>query len=121
MNTFDVNVLIPPANDKNNSVSNDKIISFDLILIYTVLFHISNASLQIKITGVSDHLDEAIVEMEARIAKLQFKADNEKTIILDINHDYHPKIIGRRGAVISKIRDERHVQIQFPDKGLVQF
>lgn len=30
---------------------------------------------------------------------------------------YHPKIIGRRGAVISKIRDEFDVNVQFPDKG----
>lgn len=62
-------------------------------------------------------LDVAIAEMQDRIAKLQFKADNERTIVLVIKHTYHPKIIGRRGAVISKIRDERHVQIQFPDKG----
>ena len=29
---------------------------------------------------------------------------------------YHPKIIGKRGAVITKIRQEHDVQIQFPDK-----
>ncbi len=29
---------------------------------------------------------------------------------------YHPKIIGRRGAVISKIRDTHDVQIQFPER-----
>ena len=29
---------------------------------------------------------------------------------------YHPKIIGRRGAVISKIRDTHEVNIQFPEK-----
>ena len=64
-------------------------------------------------------MDAAIKEIASRIEKLQFKADNEKTIILDINRVHHPKIIGRKGAVISKIRDDRHVQIQFPDKGLM--
>ena len=29
---------------------------------------------------------------------------------------YHPKIIGRRGTVISKIRDAHKVNIQFPDR-----
>lgn len=29
---------------------------------------------------------------------------------------YHPKIIGRKGAVITQIRLEHDVSIQFPDK-----
>lgn len=29
---------------------------------------------------------------------------------------YHPKIIGRKGAVITQIRLEHDVNIQFPDK-----
>ena len=29
---------------------------------------------------------------------------------------FHPKIIGRRGAVITKIRTDNDVQIQFPEK-----
>ena len=30
---------------------------------------------------------------------------------------YHPKIIGKRGLVISKIRTEHDVNIQFPNRG----
>ena len=34
-----------------------------------------------------------------------------------VDPKYHPKIIGRRGAVITKIRTDYDVNIQFPDKG----
>ncbi len=36
---------------------------------------------------------------------------------VQVDPKYHPKIIGRRGAVISRIRDMHDVQIQFPDRG----
>jgi len=34
-----------------------------------------------------------------------------------VDPKYHPQVIGRRGAVINKIRGEHDVQIQFPDRG----
>ena len=34
-----------------------------------------------------------------------------------VDPKFHPKIIGRRGAVITKIRQEHDVQIQFTEKG----
>ena len=33
---------------------------------------------------------------------------------------YHPKIIGRKGAVITKIRRQHNVNIQFPNKGAAE-
>jgi polyribonucleotide nucleotidyltransferase len=33
-----------------------------------------------------------------------------------VNSEHHPKIIGRRGVTISKIRAEHDVNIQFPDR-----
>ena len=36
---------------------------------------------------------------------------------VQVDPKYHPKIIGRRGTVISRIRDQNNVQIQFPDRG----
>lgn len=33
-----------------------------------------------------------------------------------VDPKYHPKIIGRKGAVITQIRLEHDVNIQFPDK-----
>lgn len=35
---------------------------------------------------------------------------------IEVDPKYHPKIIGRRGATITKIRQQFDVQIQFPDK-----
>lgn len=36
---------------------------------------------------------------------------------IEVNPDYHPKIIGRRGTVVSSIRTKHDVQINFPKKG----
>ena len=36
--------------------------------------------------------------------------------MLNVNPKHHPKIIGKRGANISKIRTDFDVQVQFPDK-----
>lgn len=36
---------------------------------------------------------------------------------VDVDPSYHPKIIGRKGAVISRIRMDNDVVIQFPEKG----
>lgn len=36
---------------------------------------------------------------------------------MSVDPKYHPKIIGRKGAVISQIRKDHDVSIQFPDKG----
>ena len=35
---------------------------------------------------------------------------------MEVDPRHHPKIIGRKGAVISKIRDAHDVNIQFPDR-----
>jgi len=35
---------------------------------------------------------------------------------MEIDNKYHPKIIGRKGAVVTSIRTEYDVQIQFPSK-----
>ena len=35
---------------------------------------------------------------------------------LHIATEYHPKIIGRRGTIISKIRDNHNVNIQFHER-----
>lgn len=38
-------------------------------------------------------------------------------VTMSVDPKFHPKIIGRKGAVISQIRKEHDVSIQFPDKG----
>lgn len=37
-------------------------------------------------------------------------------VTLSVDPKYHPKIIGRKGAVISQIRKNHDVNVQFPDK-----
>ena len=46
-----------------------------------------------------------------------FQAQKNYQLEMELEAAYHPKIIGRRGAVITKIRQDHDVQIQFPDKG----
>ena len=38
------------------------------------------------------------------------------TLTIKVDPKHHPKIIGKRGANISKIRSDFDVQVQFPDK-----
>ena len=36
---------------------------------------------------------------------------------IEVDPQYHSKIIGRRGAVVNKLRDQYDVNIQFPGRG----
>ena len=45
-----------------------------------------------------------------------FKELRSFTLVLNVDPKHHPKIIGKRGANISKIRSDFDVQVQFPDK-----
>lgn len=37
-------------------------------------------------------------------------------LTITVDPKYHPKIIGRKGAIITQIRNEHEVNIQFPEK-----
>lgn len=93
MTTFDVNISIPPADDQSNVI---------------------------RITGTPSKLDDAREGLLARVRELDDeKADRELRsfqLTMRVNPDYHPKIIGRKGAVISKIRIDHDVNVQFPLK-----
>lgn len=43
--------------------------------------------------------------------------ENFLSLQIEVDPEYHPKIIGRKGAVISKIRSDHGVQINFLKKG----
>lgn len=47
---------------------------------------------------------------------LLFQALRSFQLTVEVDPVHHPKIIGRKGAVISKIRTDHDVNIQFPDK-----
>lgn len=74
----------------------------------------------IKITGVETAVIEAITAIGDRVKQLEQEEEERqrKSFQLEVivEPKYHPKIIGKRGTVVSKIRDSHDVQIQFPDK-----
>ncbi|XP_077147127.1 vigilin [Ranitomeya variabilis] len=74
----------------------------------------------ITITGLSTYLDRAKGGLLERVKELQAEQEDRALrsfkLVISVDPKYHPKIIGRKGAVISQIRTEHDVNIQFPDK-----
>ncbi|XP_017280693.1 high density lipoprotein binding protein a isoform X2 [Kryptolebias marmoratus] len=75
---------------------------------------------KIAITGLTTHLDRAKEGLLERVKELQAEQETRalKSFKLTITVDpkYHPKIIGRKGAIITNIRTKHDVNIQFPEK-----
>ena len=82
--------------------------------------HSSHQSDSIKVTGLPDNTKRAKDAILERVAQLDDeKKDREARsykVELHIDPSFHPKIIGKRGAVITKIRTKHDVQIQFPER-----
>lgn len=72
----------------------------------------------IKISGTPANIAEAKVALEERVRELEGdRKDRELrsfTLTFDVDSKWHPKIIGRRGAVVNKIREDHGVQLRFP-------
>ncbi|GJQ75567.1 hypothetical protein Trydic_g17648 [Trypoxylus dichotomus] len=94
MDTYDVHIVLSPADLKED---------------------------QIKITGTPANVERAKAAVLERVKELE--ADRKQrelkafSLTIEVNPEYHPKIIGKRGTVISKIRSDHDVQINFPKKG----
>ena len=75
----------------------------------------------IKITGTPYNVEQAKLAVEDRVVELEKERKDRElrrfAIEMDVNPEYHPKIIGRKGIVISKIRTNHDVQITFPKRG----
>lgn len=75
----------------------------------------------IKITGAPANVAAAKEGIEQRCKELEAdqadRALRSYEVKLEVDPEYHPKIIGRKGAVITKIRADHNVQINFPKKG----
>lgn len=75
---------------------------------------------QIKITGTPNHVAEAKEALLAKVEELEGdRKDRElRSFELKIEVDpvYHPKIIGRKGAVINKLRADYDVNISLPKR-----
>ncbi|XP_043666503.1 vigilin [Vespula pensylvanica] len=94
MNMYDVRIMLSPAEEKLD---------------------------YIKISGTPscvENAKQAILEKcKSLEADRQERALKSFELKIEIDPEYHPKIIGRKGAVISKIRSDHDVQINFPRKG----
>lgn len=97
MEDHEVSITVPPPEDKSNIIA---------------------------VTGPPSNVQGAKVALEEKCVVLE----NEKQdkilrsfkLEIEVEPTYHPKIIGRKGAVISKIRADHDVNIQFPDRGDAQ-
>ncbi|XP_059485488.1 vigilin [Neocloeon triangulifer] len=75
----------------------------------------------IKISGTPACVAKAKEAVEERCKQLEEDRHDRQLrsfeLKLEVDPDFHPKIIGKRGAVITKIRQDHDVQINFPKKG----
>lgn len=89
MDRCNVNIRVPPSADKSDTI---------------------------VVTGTTDCVEKAKVELGKKLKDFEAeKADREArsfVLTFPVDPQYHPKIIGKRGAVITKIRSKYDVQIQ---------
>lgn len=75
----------------------------------------------IRITGPPSNTQRASQALREKVAQLEEEeADRQARsfkLTVEVDPEYHPKIIGKKGAVISKIREKHDVNIQFPPRG----
>ena len=94
MNEYDVNIRVPAAEQQS-----------DIILVSGVPTHVERAKV-----GLLEKLSQLELEKEERI-KRSFE------VTVEVSPEYHPKIIGKAGGVINKLRQDYKVNIQLPPKG----
>ncbi|CAG0913810.1 unnamed protein product [Notodromas monacha] len=75
---------------------------------------------KIRITGSPSNVERARLALLDRVKQLNGEMEDRKlrgfTSTVSVDSKYHPKIIGRRGAVVTKLRERYGVNIQFPKK-----
>lgn len=94
MTAHDVNIQVPPADEQSDII---------------------------RITGPPANTENARVGLEEKVKQLEEDEVDRQArshqVKVEVDPEYHPKIIGKRGAVISKIREKYDVNIQFPPRG----
>ncbi|RWS13999.1 vigilin-like protein [Dinothrombium tinctorium] len=93
MNKYEVQINVPPSNEES-----------DIIKIQGAKDNVERA--KAAILQRVQELDEAKQDRIARNYKVEIRVDPK----------YHPKIIGKKGSVISGIRSKYEVQIHFPER-----
>jgi len=91
MEEFDVNIAVPPPENQDSVI---------------------------VVTGPSAHVADAIVALKARNDEIEKENEDRKLrqfeLVMNVAAEYHPKLIGRKGAVISKLREKYGVNINVP-------
>lgn len=91
MDEFDVNIAVPPPENQDSIV---------------------------VVTGPSAHVVKAVAALKTRNEEIEKENEDRKLkqfeLIMNVVAEYHPKLIGRKGAVISKLREKHSVNIQVP-------
>jgi len=91
MDDFDVNIAVPPPENQDSII---------------------------VVTGPTAHVTDAIKALRARNDDIEKENEDRKLrqfeLVMNVPTDYHPKLIGRRGAVITKLREKHNVNIQVP-------
>jgi len=94
MNVYGVNIMVPPSGDQNDLIT---------------------------VTGPPANVEKAKEGLLEKVASFnKDKEDREarnQQVTLSVPPKFHPKIIGRQGAIINQIRKVHNVMIQFPAKG----
>ncbi|XP_037797231.1 vigilin-like [Penaeus monodon] len=94
MTEFDVNIQVPPAQDQSDII---------------------------RITGPPANTERASAALRVKVQQLEEEERDRLarsfSLRVEVDPEYHPKIIGKRGVVISKIREKHDVNIQFPPRG----
>ncbi len=74
----------------------------------------------ITVVGGKNNVEEARLALLERVEELEKEKEDKAAksfeVRMEVNPEYHPKIIGRKGAVISKLRQDFDVNVQLPKK-----
>ncbi|GFR28209.1 vigilin [Trichonephila clavata] len=93
MEMYDVNIIIPPQNEHSDIIT---------------------------VKGPPENVVKTKEALKERIEQLELEKQDRLLrsfqLTVEVDPQYHPKIIGRSGAVITKIRKDHNVQINFPER-----
>lgn len=95
MNQFDVNIAVPSSDKQSETIT---------------------------VTGLVANVKQAIEALKKKNGEIEQENEDRKLrqfeMKIEVRADHHPKLIGRRGAVITKLRQEFDVNIQVPNSEL---
>jgi len=74
----------------------------------------------ILLTGTANNVASAKVGLEERVEEIKVKLEDDELrsfeLTVEVDPEFHPKIIGRKGAKIMQLRKDHSVNIQLPKR-----